>query len=98
MALGTGRIGRFRQLRQAAMLFVAAGTVRRENLVVVMERSIVASQAGPVAGFLVEEASYLHMAGIAFCGQKSVVRGHLARAIDAPVAANGMPGDPGKGE
>jgi len=76
------------------MLAMAAGTVRRKYLVRMVNRPVVASFAGAVAGLGAEKAGLLHVAGAASFSKYSMARRHLPAAVHPVIASDSKPPKP----
>src|ERR1700728_2885850 len=94
VALRATRVTRSRQSHGSAMLAMARGAIRRENLVRVVNGAVVASLAGAVAGLGAENGDLFHVAGAATFGQHGMARRHFAAAVYAVVASNREPPEP----
>src|SRR5271154_4749439 len=82
------------QIDSAAMLVVALCASHLFDRYVMMNRSVVATEAGAVFGFLREDASLLHVARRAIIRQHRVRFGHAATAVNAGVPGENQPGHP----
>ena|SRR5580658_29279 len=91
MALRATDVRGYRQAWMSAMFCVARGAGRRENLIRVMQRRVVARTATLVARFCAEYARLLHMAGIAPRCEHRMRCGHPAATINAVVARQRVP-------
>src|SRR5271155_3157008 len=85
MTLRTIFIARSQQIDSAAMLVVAlrAGHLFSGN--VMMNRPVMATEAGAVLGFLRKDAGLLHVASRAIIGEHRVGFRHASAAINAGV-------------
>src|SRR5580658_1124002 len=76
------------------MFSMACGAVRREHLVRMVKRPIVASPASLIAGFRAETAGFFHMARAASLGQYRMACGHFPAAVNTIVAVDRKPSQP----
>jgi len=96
MALNATDVSRRRQSQSALVFLVARRAIRREGLIRVVNRTIVARFATLVRRFGAELASLLHMACITLSGKHGVRGGNAATAVDVIVAKQSVPTEPQK--
>ena len=94
VALNATDVSRRRQSQSALVFLVARRAIRRERLIRVVNRPIVARFAGLVGRFGAELASLLHMAGITLGGKHDVRGGNPAAAVYLIVAKESVPAKP----
>jgi hypothetical protein len=96
MALNATDVSRRRQSHSALVFLVARRAIRREGLIRVVNRAIVARFAAPVPRFGAELARLLHMAYITPSGKHGVRGGNAAAAVDLIIAEQSVPTKPQK--
>lgn len=94
VALRAGDIRGDGESQMSAMLDVAGSAGRREGLIGVMERRVVASIARLVGGLGAERARFLQVARAALRCEHPVSGGHFAAAVDSIVASERVPAQP----
>lgn len=76
------------------MFFMARRAIRRENLIGVMNRAVMARFAALIVGVGTERASFLNMAGVALVGEDGVRLRNPTTTVDVIVASHREPTQP----
>jgi hypothetical protein len=80
------------------MLRMTIRAARRERLIGVMNRAVVARETGGVSSFCGKRAHLLHVAGGAFSFENAVGLGHLTAGIHTMVTGEIAPNNPNERE
>jgi hypothetical protein len=94
VALRATKLRNSSQTKMPTMLFVARSAIRRENLVRVMDRTVMARFAALIGCPGAEHASLLQMASATFLGKNGVRTRNSSAAINVVVASEGVPTQP----
>jgi hypothetical protein len=94
VALRTADVRGYREARMPAMFCMARGAARREKLIRVMQRRVMAGIATFISGPGAERAHLRHMARAASRAEHPMRRGHSSAAINSVVASQRVPTQP----